>query len=147
MKKCSRCQTTKTVEEFHKNRSRVDGLDAWCKACKGSYNQRYIQAKSLRDVIMYGPQRRNNYYLRNYGITLAEYEDKLLAQRGVCEVCGKPPGKLRLSVDHDKVTGLPRGLLCGPCNQQLHVLENVPLYKSLRTYLKKYQWQKWDNRA
>jgi len=40
---------------------------------------------------------------RTYGITLAEYEQRLADQGGVCAICKKPPGKNRLSVDHDHV--------------------------------------------
>jgi hypothetical protein len=38
---------------------------------------------------------------RTYGITLAEYNTRLAEQGGVCAICKRPPGKTRLSVDHD----------------------------------------------
>lgn len=38
---------------------------------------------------------------RVYGITLAEYEERLAAQNGVCKICLRPPGLNRLAVDHD----------------------------------------------
>lgn len=38
---------------------------------------------------------------KTYGITLAEYDAMLAEQGGVCKICQKPPGKFRLSVDHD----------------------------------------------
>lgn len=34
MKKCTRCQIEKDLSQFNKDKSRVDGLDATCKACK-----------------------------------------------------------------------------------------------------------------
>jgi hypothetical protein len=37
----------------------------------------------------------------------------------VCFICGKPPTKLRLAVDHDHKTGLARGLLCWACNRAI----------------------------
>lgn len=37
---------------------------------------------------------------RIYGIGLADYENMLFAQNGVCLICRKPPGTIRMSVDH-----------------------------------------------
>jgi hypothetical protein len=38
---------------------------------------------------------------RTYGITLEEYNQRLAEQGGGCAICRHPPGKCRLSVDHD----------------------------------------------
>lgn len=38
---------------------------------------------------------------RTYGITLAEYNQKLKDQGGVCWICRRPPVKYRLNVDHN----------------------------------------------
>jgi hypothetical protein len=70
---------------------------------------------------------RDSYLRRRYGITEAEYEAILKKQKGVCWICGKPPKKRRLHVDHLHVKRdkhqLPeetrkrvRGLLCWACN-------------------------------
>lgn len=40
VKHCSRCATTKSVDEFGRNRSARDGLQSWCKACVRAYNRR-----------------------------------------------------------------------------------------------------------
>lgn len=37
----------------------------------------------------------------------------------VCGICAAPPKARRLHRDHDHLTGLPRGLLCFPCNAVL----------------------------
>lgn len=49
---------------------------------------------------------------RQYGITAEDYDKILAFQGGGCAICGAPPGKNRLAVDHDHTTGLTRGLLC-----------------------------------
>jgi hypothetical protein len=54
-----------------------------------------------------------------YGITVAEYEQMLAHQGGVCYLCSNPPKTKRLSVDHDHKTGAVRGLLCYRCNLRL----------------------------
>jgi len=66
---------------------------------------------------------RNAYLKRKYGITEADYDALLAAQGGVCALCGKKPGRVRLAVDHDHVTGRVRGLLHARCNQALGPLE------------------------
>jgi hypothetical protein len=43
----------------------------------------------------------DKYYQKNFGITLAEYNELLARQGGVCKGCARPPGKTRLSLDHD----------------------------------------------
>lgn len=47
------------------------------------------------------------------------YDALLLAQQGVCGICGDPPGNKALQVDHEHSTGQVRGLLCGRCNTGL----------------------------
>ena len=48
---------------------------------------------------------------QNDGLTVEDYNARLVAQGGVCAICGKTEtGYLR--VDHDHVTGRVRGLLC-----------------------------------
>lgn len=58
--------------------------------------------------------------IKVYGITLAEYNDKVKAQKGLCAIChGPPQGKQPLVVDHDHATGEVRDLLCALCNRLL----------------------------
>lgn len=66
---------------------------------------------------------RDAYLLRKYGITEAEYDAMLARQGGVCALCGKKPGRVRLAVDHDHVTKKVRGLLHARCNQSLGAFE------------------------
>lgn len=62
---------------------------------------------------------------KNFGITLAEYGEILVAQGGVCAICAQPEtetrhGKVKaLAVDHCHTTGENRGLLCAACNQAI----------------------------
>jgi hypothetical protein len=52
-------------------------------------------------------------------------------QRGRCRVCGgegtkRGDGTVGLVLDHDHATGLPRAVLCGPCNAALGLLGESP---------------------
>jgi hypothetical protein len=42
-KKCYKCQVEKSVSEFAKNKSRRDGLQAACKACRKIYIKQHYQ--------------------------------------------------------------------------------------------------------
>ena len=63
-----------------------------------------------------------------------EYNAMLAAQHGGCALCGAPPTRNRLAVDHDHETGRVRGILCMPCNRTLGLVEKIGL-PELHAYL------------
>lgn len=73
-----------------------------------------------------------------YGLTMDDYESILASQKGVCAICGMPPGRRPLSVDHCHDTGAVRGLLCHSCNTGIGFLkDSVDLLKKAAKYLNK----------
>ena len=61
--------------------------------------------------------------LKRYGMTPEQYDILLLAQGGVCPICGRPlPSPA--DVDHDHRTGKVRGLLCTRCNLALGLVHD-----------------------
>jgi hypothetical protein len=48
-------------------------------------------------------QKLDKYYQLKFGWTLAEVDAMFAKQGNVCAACKRPPGKYRLSVDHDHV--------------------------------------------
>jgi 5-methylcytosine-specific restriction endonuclease McrA len=53
-KVCSKCKVEKNTSEFHKNRSRDDGLQHYCKMCQ-----------SFMQKVYYNPENSKAYYLAN----------------------------------------------------------------------------------
>ena len=75
---------------------------------------------------------RNHYLLRNYGITVEQYENMLNEQDHKCKLClseGFLMGvchEMKLVVDHCHKHGHVRGLLCHNCNRALGLLQDNP---------------------
>jgi hypothetical protein len=88
--------------------------------------------------------RRKHALWRNYHMTLEEYDVLFEKQRGLCAACGLPEssrsvnGTIQpLSVDHNHVTYVTRGLLCKDCNTALgHLQDNSERIHMLFTYAK-----------
>lgn len=80
----------------------------------------------------------DRYYLKGYGITLDRYNEMLASQNGLCDICGKPPDRRRLVVDHDHHTGVIRGLLCHGCNLALGKFgDDIAGIEKVLSYLRK----------
>lgn len=89
---------------------------------------------------------RARHLMREYGITLEEYNAMSVQQGSVCAICKQPETqerngvKYRLAVDHCHKTGKIRGLLCFPCNSAIGKFEkrNVPI-SNVEEYLERYR--------
>lgn len=114
---------------------RQDGRD------RAAYYQAYYQANKERLKATRKPaaDRAGEHYRTRYGITIAQYDAKLADQGGVCAICGKPPKRARLHVDHNHKTGHVRGILCAACNGALHYLENTHWLRAAADYLERHQ--------
>lgn len=84
--------------------------------------------------------------LKKYNLSQVEYERILASQGGVCACCGKPEATIsrrrqspmRLTVDHDHLTGVVRGLLCRACNLGIGQLgDSLEGVKKAVTYLER----------
>lgn len=82
--------------------------------------------------------RKNSDLKRWYGITLNEFEDMVAAAKGKCMICRQPPSRkgFALAVDHDKETGIVRGVLCDSCNQGIgRFHHDIRLLRAAARYL------------
>jgi len=78
--------------------------------------------------------------MRRYGLTSADVDALILAQGGVCAVCGQADP---VHVDHDHVSGRVRGVLCFNCNGGLgQFKDRADVMRSGIDYLERTTWQK-----
>jgi len=100
------------------------GRAAVCKPCQAAYSAEWYQQNKERMK----ERMRINAYMRQYGITVEEYEILLAEQNNGCAICKAPTGAdgKRLAVDHNHETGEVRGLLCDNCNTGLGMFKDNP---------------------
>ncbi len=108
-KTCLRCGKIKPLHSFYAHEEGRKFTHPQCKKCL---------SKSRKD----------NYTLREYGITLNDYDEMLRNQGGGCKICGTktPKGSGRFHIDHDHKTGKVRGILCNNCNMALGLMKDNP---------------------
>ena len=123
--RCSKCREWKEPSEFSKNKQQISGLNYACKPCMKVQTRKYnLPAK--------------------YGISAAQFAEKLLAQGGKCACCDSSfnmEGKAsqRACVDHNHTSGEVRDLLCGRCNLAAGNVNDSSLRaEQLAAYLKKW---------
>lgn len=142
MKICTACKTKS-----------FEGKGSWCYECRSSYSKDYragklrsssetcTKCKIAKKPIgksycdkcasAYGkqyankPEVRERLYQKLYGIGVDEYESRLILQGYKCAICLTHQDQLptKLSVDHRHSDGKVRGLLCGPCNTYLGLVQ------------------------
>ena len=75
--------------------------------------------------------------LKEYGLTLEDYDRMVLNQRSRCVICQqvKP-----LVVDHDHATGKVRALLCQLCNSMLGMAgDSTAVLSRAKVYVEKWR--------
>lgn len=157
MKTCSKCGMPKEEKEFAARPDRPGRLFSRCRPCekarkrqwqldhpeiKREANGRWLRANPTQAKLSSREWARRNwgYFLRKYyDLSIAEYEQMLEAQGGVCAICKQADLRKRLSVDHDHTTGKVRGLLCNTCNRALGLLkDSIPVMTAATDYLKSW---------
>lgn len=149
-KQCSVCKIFKLTNQFHICKKRKDGIEYKCKKCKSEYNSNFYTGniKHIEKTKEYNKRNqrkvRNCDLLRDFGITIDEYEKMLTNQNNKCKICNKEEtvknkktNKLRmLCVDHCHKTGKIRGLLCNRCNSAIGLLyEDSTIINNCLKYL------------
>jgi hypothetical protein len=121
MRTCLKCEEEKSEVRFYtahvkgKNGNTWLRYRKWCKDC-------VVEDRKL--------------------INNVEYNKILQKQNGVCAICGNPPNKGKLNIDHlhsgvNKRSGHIRGLLCRGCNTGIGCLnDNIKNLLAAVKYIK-----------
>lgn len=97
------------------------------------YNKKY--KKTHPEKFKLGIKRN---HLKQFGITVEDYNKMFDKQNGCCAICGKHQSefKIAFAVDHNHKTGKVRGLLCSRCNTMLgFASDNINILKAAINYL------------
>lgn len=93
--------------------------------------KRYYQKSKLRRIATSlawkrsHPKERLGYRLKQYGITVDEYDKMILKQNSKCSICQETLLRDRSTVvDHCHDSGKVRGILCSNCNCAIGHLKN-----------------------
>ena len=86
------------------------------------------------------PDKKRDWDFKQLGWTLELYNEALVAQGGVCAICGQADPKRNLAADHEHtIPPKPRGLLCNSCNTSIGKFNDDPaLLEAAAAYLRKY---------
>jgi len=113
MKKCSNCNIIKPLTEYYKTNKST------CKECR---------KEKVREYKRNNPgYHRKSVLLKQYGLTLEEYENLRIEQNYCCKICGKHESLNqhgKLDIDHCHTNGHVRGLLCTQCNTAIGLLSD-----------------------
>lgn len=154
MKKCAKCQQHKAQSDFHKDKSKKDGLMIMCKPCNKA--KRYEWVKNNPDKVKaysrlryqivksdgrYKKMKSTNTEARarykrkeRYGLTNEDFQLMMFAQTGKCAICNNK--LIRPHVDHCHKTNVVRGILCVHCNRGLgEFFDNTDLLLKAIIYL------------
>ena len=136
MIRCWMCKTQKHCSKFPRNKSKLIGRNRECKDCRNSRRRKLtLEDKSF--------QRSNN--LRAlYKMTIEDYNQLLVQQKGLCAICGTASpgkGKDNFSIDHCHSTNKIRGLLCSGCNVGLgYFSDNPEICEKAASYLREKKY-------
>jgi len=115
---CKSCWSERAAARYRANpEAAKERTRRWQRENRERYNasQRERRARPERKA-----KERAGHLRRKYGMTSEEYDEMLVAQRGVCAICERPPTDgISLHVDHDHASGARRKLLCFRCNNAL----------------------------
>lgn len=87
-------------------------------------NHEYRKAQLRASYARNRDRRREEKFIAAYGITWADRDALIAEQDGLCAICRR--GGLPLELDHCHGSLLIRGMLCGPCNRGIGIMENDP---------------------
>jgi hypothetical protein len=154
LKPCPVCRETKPLSDFYRKSNSPDGVDGYCKTCARSKCREWLIAnpdKARESGIKWRANHRTQHQRlvrnaglkRSYGITNSDFDRMIIAQSGMCGLCGKPFDERKKStgahVDHDHATNRLRSLIHNTCNLMLGCVDDdIDILKAAVEYLKSW---------
>ena len=136
---CRPCLNTRQRGYLERNRAKVNAAKRiYNKSLPGReyYKKRYAASSQEYKLGICRKNFRNRIW-RDFKMTVQDYANLWLQQNFACGICSLVSHDLDL--DHDHLTGLPRGLLCTVCNTRLAIMEdNIYAFRASR-YLSLYK--------
>ena len=133
---CQKCDVEKPMSDYRlyqsgRRKRRI------CIACERRNRRDNRESEHTPERL---EQMRRRRYVREYGVTVEEYDQMVLDRQGRCDICGLLPKDNRgskLHVDHIEGTKQARGLLCLRCNVGIGMLKhNRKIIAAAHRYLK-----------
>lgn len=126
---CGKCGQVKALREMSKSAMGT------CKRCRTAA----VRAWAAANPSEWERSKRASHLRRKYGLSIAEVEEMLARQGGVCAICGSagPDSRgFRPHIDHCHKSGKVRGVLCGRCNAGLgSFCDNTATLRAAIAYL------------
>lgn len=155
MKVCTKCEITKELKEFSKNKYNKMKTHYWCKSCMNKHsidwyfkNKDRIKENRKQYRHTNSKKAKNNHLKRNFNLSLDEYNRLIIQQNNCCSICKKNEDVIdkrlnkprNLCVDHCHKTGKFRALLCSRCNKGIGLLkEDIQILENAIQYLKEHK--------
>lgn len=102
-KVCKRCGKRRKAAEFHRDKTRKDGLRTWCKSCTNEYHRDRVEADPLGEFIrsLVGSARaRSKAKKMDFSLTAECVAEMYEAQAGRCSVTGIEMSYIRYDGKH-----------------------------------------------
>lgn len=124
MRPCAKCKVLLPLADYSLRGGGKRGYQARCKKC-------------VQDGWKSAAGRKTTWRKRHlktlYGLSLEQYERMVAGQDNRCAICKEQEQSIgtggvvkRLAVDHDRETGVIRGLLCQNCNTAIGKFRHDP---------------------
>ena len=154
-KKCTKCLNKKNISNYHKDKSRKDGLSNKCKECRCKHPESITKKCNGCGCEMFlSNNKKAQKYCSElcrtssikYNINKDIYYFLYKKNNGNCHICNNPETSIdkrtnkvySLSIDHCHKNNNVRGLLCSACNTAIGLLkDNVNILNNAIEYLNK----------
>lgn len=124
---CKKCANGRTRE--YRSRLSIDKLEERKRKNREWYYENFLDISTRRKQSNLTAGKRRISHLKMYDLSIDQYWEMYDVQDGSCKYCKTPEplcSKRRLHIDHCKLTGRVRCLLCSRCNTGQGLFDHNP---------------------